>query len=130
MRIGKTISGILAITALCIGATIAHGFGSVFAEVDTMGGATSKSGSFNQIPAGAQVILEAAAFNGSTAFVSANGCGVSVSLYDDSRMGGGNEYASTTSSGSISYDLSVSGTCAYTFVEIEWGYPGMPTPRW
>lgn len=129
MRIRKTISGFLAISALCLGATIAYGFGSVFAGVDTEG-VESKTGTLNQIPAGAHVILEAAAFNGSTAYVSANGCGVSLYLYDDSSMGGGNEYAWTTSSGSISYDLSVTGTCAYAFVSVEWGYPNMPTPQW
>ncbi len=129
MRIRKMLSGLLAISALCLGASVAHGYGSSFAMVDT-GGVESKSGTLNQIPAGAYVCLEAAAFNGSTAYVSANGCGVAVDLYDDGRMGGGNNFAWTTSSGSVSYDLWVTGTCAYSFVEISWGYPHMPTPQW
>lgn len=129
MRIRKMLSGLLAISALCLGASVAHGIGSVWDGADTWGN-TSKSGTFNQIPAGAYVCLEAAAFNGSTAYASASGCGVAVDLYDDGRIGGCNNYAWTTSSGAMNYELWVTGNTAYSFVEISWGYWSWSPPQW
>ncbi len=120
---------LLAISALGVGASVAHGYGSVWDGADSWG-TTSKSGTFSQIPAGAYVCLEAAAYNGSTAYAGANGCGVAVELYDDGRMGGGNNYAWTTSSGTMSYEVWVTGSTAYSFVEISWGYWSWSPPQW
>jgi hypothetical protein len=113
---------IAALALLSIGAARAMAYGDVNDGIYSPGDYTERGGSFDNIPAGAHVICEVGV-TGSGDAASAVAWGDYLDPMEESSTGpgGGDNEADTAGEGTVSYDISASGT-AYALVDVEWGF--------